>query len=171
MDMRQQLDPRLRPGGTQDFDLRDPRAQQQQQQQDRFAMDPRSRDRDERTRGDRDMRDPRGDRDLRDPRLIQASTAPANLPSDPRARRAAVSTASSSSATDTTTSAAAQAAAKSMTSFAGMAGFGPGTTDSEKAALIMQVLQLSDEQIAKLPPPQKESILVLKQQIAKSTQR
>uniref|UniRef100_A0A1B0DLT7 Uncharacterized protein n=1 Tax=Phlebotomus papatasi TaxID=29031 RepID=A0A1B0DLT7_PHLPP len=44
-------------------------------------------------------------------------------------------------------------------------------SDHEKAALIMQVLQLSDEQIAMLPPEQRTSILVLKEQIAKSTQR
>lgn len=35
----------------------------------------------------------------------------------------------------------------------------------------MQVLQLSDEQIAALPPEQRQSILVLKEQIAKSSQR
>lgn len=46
-----------------------------------------------------------------------------------------------------------------------------GASDQEKAALIMQVLQLSDEQIAMLPPEQRNSILVLKDQIAKSTQR
>lgn len=46
-----------------------------------------------------------------------------------------------------------------------------GASDQEKAALIMQVLQLSDEQIAMLPPEQRTSILVLKEQIAKSTQR
>lgn len=45
------------------------------------------------------------------------------------------------------------------------------TSDQEKAALIMQVLQLSDEQIALLPPEQRTSILVLKEQISKSTQR
>lgn len=44
-------------------------------------------------------------------------------------------------------------------------------SDQEKAALIMQVLQLSDEQISMLPPEQRASILVLKEQIAKSTQR
>lgn len=44
----------------------------------------------------------------------------------------------------------------------------PGASDQEKAALIMQVLQLSDEQIAMLPPEQRNSILVLKEQIAKS---
>ncbi|XP_014239194.1 cleavage stimulation factor subunit 2 isoform X2 [Cimex lectularius] len=46
-----------------------------------------------------------------------------------------------------------------------------GASDQEKAALIMQVLQLSDEQIAMLPPEQRQSIIVLKEQIAKSTQR
>nr|CAH7754054.1 unnamed protein product [Callosobruchus chinensis] len=46
-----------------------------------------------------------------------------------------------------------------------------GATDQEKAALIMQVLQLSDEQIAMLPPEQRNSILVLKEQIAKSAHR
>lgn len=44
-------------------------------------------------------------------------------------------------------------------------------SDQEKAALIMQVLQLSDEQISMLPAEQRTSILVLKEQIAKSTQR
>lgn len=51
------------------------------------------------------------------------------------------------------------------------AGVGPGASDQEKAELIMQVLQLSDEQIGMLPPEQRTSILVLKDQIAKSTQR
>jgi len=37
--------------------------------------------------------------------------------------------------------------------------------DPEKAQLIMQVLQLTDEQIAMLPPEQRQSILVLKEQI------
>lgn len=44
-------------------------------------------------------------------------------------------------------------------------------SDQEKAALIMQVLQLSDEQISMLPPEQRNSIMMLKEQIAKSTQR
>ncbi|KFB52059.1 AGAP004414-PA-like protein [Anopheles sinensis] len=43
-------------------------------------------------------------------------------------------------------------------------------TDQEKAALIMQVLQLSDEQINLLPPEQRNSILVLKEQIVRSSQ-
>lgn len=41
-------------------------------------------------------------------------------------------------------------------------------SDQEKAALIMQVLKLTDEQIAILPAEQRASILVLKEQIAKS---
>lgn len=49
------------------------------------------------------------------------------------------------------------------------AGIPSNASDQEKAALIMQVLQLSDEQIAMLPPEQRASILVLKEQIAKST--
>jgi len=39
--------------------------------------------------------------------------------------------------------------------------------DPEKAQLIMQVLQLTEEQIAMLPPQQRESIMVLKEQINK----
>nr|XP_022287668.1 cleavage stimulation factor subunit 2-like [Crassostrea virginica] len=42
------------------------------------------------------------------------------------------------------------------------------TQDQEKAALIMQVLQLTDQQIAMLPPDQRQSILILKEQISKS---
>ncbi|XP_073991053.1 cleavage stimulation factor subunit 2 CstF64 isoform X2 [Rhodnius prolixus] len=53
----------------------------------------------------------------------------------------------------------------------GLGSLPSGASDQEKAALIMQVLQLSDEQIAMLPPEQRKSILVLKEQIAKSTQR
>ncbi|KAK7494753.1 hypothetical protein BaRGS_00013880 [Batillaria attramentaria] len=42
------------------------------------------------------------------------------------------------------------------------------TQDQEKAALIMQVLQLTDQQIAMLPPDQRQSILILKEQISKN---
>lgn len=45
------------------------------------------------------------------------------------------------------------------------------TPDNEKAALIMQVLRLTDAQIAMLPPEQRQSIILLKEQIAKSTKR
>jgi len=43
------------------------------------------------------------------------------------------------------------------------------SADQEKAKLIMQVLQLRDDQIAKLPPDQRQSIILLKQQIAQNT--
>lgn len=45
---------------------------------------------------------------------------------------------------------------------------GVSSVDQEKAALIMQVLQLTDDQIAMLPPEQRQSILMLKEQIAQS---
>ena len=53
-------------------------------------------------------------------------------------------------------------------------GFSPGQNqvtpqDHEKAALIMQVLQLTADQIAMQPPEQRQSILILKEQIQKST--
>lgn len=54
---------------------------------------------------------------------------------------------------------------------ANMSGIPNDASDQDKAALIMQVLQLSDEQISMLPPEQRASILVLKEQIAKSTQQ
>nr|XP_008533491.1 PREDICTED: LOW QUALITY PROTEIN: cleavage stimulation factor subunit 2 tau variant [Equus przewalskii] len=52
--------------------------------------------------------------------------------------------------------------------------FSPGQSqvtpqDQEKAALIMQVLQLTADQIAMLPPEQRQSVLILKEQIQKST--
>ncbi|XP_070263721.1 cleavage stimulation factor subunit 2 tau variant-like [Myotis yumanensis] len=51
--------------------------------------------------------------------------------------------------------------------------FSPGQSqgtpqDQEKAALIRQVLQLTADQIAMLPPEQRQSILILKEQIQKS---
>lgn len=66
---------------------------------------------------------------------------------------------------------------KQQPGVAGMAGMsvagmmGDGVSDQEKAALIMQVLQLTNEQIAMLPTEQRQSILMLKEQIAKSSQR
>ena len=150
---------------------------------------------------DRDLRDPRADardrdlrdRDLRDPRLFgsgsesssggrsniapsttASSSAPAPL--DPRAaRRAAAAAASAGSGTTSTSSDRSSdllsANKAAMSAFSGMAGLGPGATDKEKANLIMQVLQLSDEQISVLPAEQRQSILALKEQIAKSTGR
>lgn len=43
----------------------------------------------------------------------------------------------------------------------------PPSQDQEKAALIMQVLQLSDDQIAMLPEDQRQSIMILKEQLAR----
>lgn len=51
------------------------------------------------------------------------------------------------------------------------AGIPNDASDQEKAQLIMQVLQLTDEQIRMLPQEQRNSILLLKDQIAKSAQR
>jgi len=50
-------------------------------------------------------------------------------------------------------------------------GISADASEQEKAQLIMQVLALSDEQIAMLPPEQRNSILVLKDQLAKSAGR
>lgn len=68
-------------------------------------------------------------------------------------------------------SVASQQAAAAAAAAASSNGIPNDASDQEKAALIMQVLQLSDEQIAMLPSEQRTSILVLKEQIAKSTQR
>ena len=46
--------------------------------------------------------------------------------------------------------------------------FSPPSPLPVQAALIMQVLSLSDEQILMLPPDQRNSILKLKEQIARS---
>uniref|UniRef100_G3PZ42 Cleavage stimulation factor, 3' pre-RNA, subunit 2 n=1 Tax=Gasterosteus aculeatus aculeatus TaxID=481459 RepID=G3PZ42_GASAC len=45
---------------------------------------------------------------------------------------------------------------------------GPNAPPPPRAALIMQVLQLTPEQIAMLPPEQRQSILILKEQIQKT---
>lgn len=95
----------------------------------------------------------RNDRDLR------------AAPLDPRARRPAP--ASSSSAASSDSSNAAKAAAAAFSGIANLA----GASDKEKANLIMQVLQLSDEQINQLPEAQRNSILLLKEQIAKTQGR
>jgi len=136
-------------------------------------MDPRHR-----AEADRDMRMGRGgmrdadlrDRDLRgDPRMQQQQPM-----MDPRARaRAERDQQQQLQQQQQQQQAQAQAQKVAASSLpAGMAAsFGPGTTDTEKAALIMQVLQLSDEQIAMLPPEQRQSILVLKEQIAKAGNR
>lgn len=67
----------------------------------------------------------------------------------------------------------ASSAPSSSAASAAAAAAGPGGVesllsgvDSEKAALILQVLQLSDEQVAQLPEQQRESIRLLKEQLA-----
>ena len=167
---RFQGDPRQR--DMRDRDLRERDRDMRGDRDLRMGMD-RERDRDlrpERVMRDSDLRE--RDRDLRDPRMQQQqqqAVGPPNIPPgmmtlDPRARARAEREQQQSSS-----QAQAQAASKLTTSLpAGRAGFGPSNTDSEKAALIMQVLQLSEEQIAMLPPEQRQSILVLKEQIAKT---
>ncbi|KAG5333195.1 CSTF2 factor, partial [Acromyrmex heyeri] len=110
--------------------------------------------------------------------FLKLSAAPVAPPIVPRPVVAPTVPASSTVTSNTTgsTAAALSQPASSATSrlVAGMSPAGSipsGASDQEKAALIMQVLQLSDEQIAMLPPEQRQSILVLKEQIAKSTQR
>ncbi|XP_018305982.1 cleavage stimulation factor subunit 2 isoform X2 [Mycetomoellerius zeteki] len=135
-----------------------------------FYRDPRS------ERFGRDSRDLRDSRPV-DPRITKPP-APVAPPIVPRPVAAPTVPASSTVTSNTTSSSAAALSqpASSATSrlVAGMSPAGSipsGASDQEKAALIMQVLQLSDEQIAMLPPEQRQSILVLKEQIAKSTQR
>ncbi|XP_063974332.1 cleavage stimulation factor subunit 2-like isoform X2 [Diachasmimorpha longicaudata] len=136
-----------------------------------FSRDPRA---------DRFGRDPR---DARDPRLTvdtrMNKSTPPTLATSPQGPRPVVAPAvppvninSVSSTTSSPGFSASSAAASRL-----MAGMSPagnipsGASDQEKAALIMQVLQLTDDQIAKLPIEQRQSILVLKEQIANSTPR
>ncbi|XP_072764889.1 uncharacterized protein Cstf64 isoform X2 [Anoplolepis gracilipes] len=137
---------------------------------DNFCRDPRA------DRFGRDPRDPRDPRMPIDPRITKANPTPVAPPVVPRPVAAPTVPIASPVTGNTTGSTAALSQASSATSRL-MAGMSPagnipsGASDQEKAALIMQVLQLSDEQISMLPPEQRQSILVLKEQIAKSTQR
>ncbi|XP_044584262.1 cleavage stimulation factor subunit 2 isoform X2 [Cotesia glomerata] len=138
---------------------------------DNFCRDPRA---------DRFGRDPRDPRMTIDPRIAKVN-APATIVPPPVQRPVVTSTVppiapSTLNSTQPPTTAGIPSNNSTVTSrlMAGMSSSGSipsGASDQEKAALIMQVLQLSDEQIAMLPPEQKQSILVLKEQIAKSTQR
>ncbi|XP_011695881.1 PREDICTED: cleavage stimulation factor subunit 2 isoform X3 [Wasmannia auropunctata] len=134
-----------------------------------FYRDPRS---------DRFSRDSRDSRMPIDPRITKSNPTPVAPPIVPRPVAAPIVPASSAVTSNTTGGSAAaalsQPASSATTRLVGMSSTGnipSGASDQEKAALIMQVLQLSDEQIAMLPPEQRQSILVLKEQIAKSTQR
>ncbi|XP_015606005.1 cleavage stimulation factor subunit 2 isoform X2 [Cephus cinctus] len=137
-----------------------------------FCRDPRA------DRFGRDPRDPRDPRVPVDPRITKATPpAPVAPPAVPRPVVAPVVPPVVVPNVTTTGPSLALATSSSSATSRLMAGMSPagnipsGASDQEKAALIMQVLQLSDEQIAMLPPEQRQSILVLKEQIAKSTQR
>ncbi|KAJ8667221.1 hypothetical protein QAD02_008883 [Eretmocerus hayati] len=122
---------------------------------DSFARDPRT------DRFPRDPRDPRDPRMPVDPRMAaKPSALPTTVVPPP-----AIGTTAPTGTSITSSS------ARLMAGMSPAGNIPSGATDQEKAALIMQVLQLSDEQIGMLPPEQRQSILVLKEQIAKSTQR
>lgn len=116
--------------------------------------------------------DPRSQRPMQ-PQPPQPVVAPVPFPSDPRQRqsdprlRGAGGGVPPVGPTPQQQSAQQQLQNRLATNY----GIPSDASDQEKAALIMQVLQLSDEQISQLPPEQRASILVLKEQIAKSTQR
>lgn len=140
---------------------------------DNFYRDPRS---DRFSRDSRDLRDSR--MPIIDPRITKSNPAPVAPPIVPRPVTAPIVPVPSvvtSNPISSSVSALSQPASSATSRLvAGMSPAGnipSGASDQEKAALIMQVLQLSDEQIAMLPPEQRQSILVLKEQIAKSTQR
>ncbi|XP_050456172.1 cleavage stimulation factor subunit 2 isoform X1 [Cataglyphis hispanica] len=136
-----------------------------------FCRDPRA------DRFGRDPRDPRDPRMPIDPRITKANPTPVVPPVVPRPVAAPTVPIPSPVTGNTTVSTTALSQSASSATSRLMAGMSPagnipsGASDQEKAALIMQVLQLSDEQISMLPPEQRQSILVLKEQIAKSTQR
>jgi len=96
-----------------------------------------------------------------DPRSAPSSTAQ-RFPADPRQR---------SGASDPRDPRKQQTSQSSNLAAQLHRGIPNDASDQEKAALIMQVLKLTDEQIAILPPEQRASILVLKEQIAKSAMK
>lgn len=135
-----------------------------------FCRDPRT------DRFGRDPRDPRDPRMPIDPRITKANAVAQGASSGgarpvvtPATQQPAV--AASPAQAPSLASATTSATSRLMAGMSPAGNIPSGASDQEKAALIMQVLQLSDEQIAMLPPEQRQSILVLKEQIAKSTQR
>ncbi|XP_034943139.1 cleavage stimulation factor subunit 2 isoform X3 [Chelonus insularis] len=141
-----------------------------------FCRDPRT------DRFGRDPRDPRDPRMPIDPRISKNTTPVAPIVPPPAVPRPVIASTVPPPVVNNTLTVVPTTpglvvppnAATTSRLMAGMSSAGnipSGASDQEKAALIMQVLQLSDEQIAMLPPEQKQSILVLKEQIAKSTQR
>lgn len=127
-------------------------------------------------RGDRDLRiTPMGDRDMRqqpppleDQDLRQDPRFRPGAPFDPRSRPFG-GAALGGGRDDPRMAGGGGAAGRQMPS--GAPNPVISAQDQEKAALIMQVLQLSDQQIALLPPDQRQSIMVLKEQIARSAQQ
>lgn len=117
------------------------------------------------------LMDPRNQRQMPQTQM----NTPPSFPSDPRQRpmdprlRGAGPSGSGGPVTAPTAQQTAQQQLQNR--LATNCGLPNDASDQEKAALIMQVLQLTDEQISQLPPEQRTSILVLKEQIAKSTQR
>lgn len=111
--------------------------------------------------------------DPRAQRMPQPVAAPVPFPTDPRQRSGdpRLRPGNPVASTGPQPVLAPQTAQQNLQSRLTSNGIPSDASDQEKAALIMQVLQLSDEQIAMLPPEQRASILVLKEQIAKSTQR
>ena len=146
MDPRMEEQMRFERDRSNDRDRRDPR----DMRDPREMRDPRDRfnsqDRDPRDRFDRDPRDPRGHRDPRDMR-------------DPRDQR---------DPRDPRGSGGPRRHMDEGPSNMPPHGIPPqlASSDPDKAALIMQVLQLTDQQIAMLPAEQRASILELKKQIA-----
>lgn len=147
----------------------DPRAANSFSIPDNFCRDPRA------DRFSRDPRDPRDPRMPIDPRITKANpvpvAAPVVVPRAVPAPAAQPATPNSQVTTGTLSTSTSSATSRLMAGMSPAGNIPSGASDQEKAALIMQVLQLSDEQIAMLPPEQRQSILVLKEQIAKSTQR
>lgn len=127
-------------------------------------------------RGDRDLRASMGDRDMRQPQPLEDQdlrTGPdprfrGGPPFDPRSRPFPPQ-----GPTGGPAPVGARDDPRVGPGAARPSGANPviSAQDQEKAALIMQVLQLSDQQIALLPPDQRQSIMVLKEQIARSTQQ
>ncbi|XP_045198189.2 cleavage stimulation factor subunit 2-like [Mercenaria mercenaria] len=108
-------------------------------------------------------------RDPRDPRLMaQGDTR--GMPAGPRPVMPPASIASSQGMMQNLMQGGLPNMAGMNPQMLAAGGGGPGVTsqDQEKAALIMQVLQLTDQQIAMLPPDQRQSILILKEQISKN---
>ncbi|XP_012347699.1 cleavage stimulation factor subunit 2 isoform X2 [Apis florea] len=139
---------------------------------DNFCRDPRT------DRFGRDPRDPRDPRMPIDPRITKANppvpVAPPVVPRPvvaPTGQSSNVATASVATPVTSLTTSTTSATSRLMAGMSPAGNIPSGASDQEKAALIMQVLQLSDEQIAMLPPEQRQSILLLKEQIAKSAQR